>query len=115
MAEHCSIRKLTWLRREQRSVHYIEQLEKWVPFVTSECPFGQDVSELASGVNILFLYLRVKIDPVGQPVKCHSVGSGNVSHRRTLAFEIIILITASLSSKVYNRALWRQRFAFGVT
>ena len=30
--------------RAKRSVHNVEQLAKMIPFVTSECPFGQDVS-----------------------------------------------------------------------
>ena len=59
---------LTWLStrqferlktavREKRNVHNVEPLEKMIPFVTSECPFGQNVSELASGVNVFDLYL----------------------------------------------------------
>ena len=57
----------------------------WFP--SSECQrtFRQDVSDVATGVNILPLELWVKIDPVGQPIKCYSVGSGNMSHRRTPA------------------------------
>ena len=72
--------------REERIVHYVEQSEKLVPFVTCQRTFRQEVSELAAGVNIFPLELWVKIDPVGQPIKCHSVGSGNMSHRRTAAF-----------------------------
>ena len=71
----------------ERSIHYVEQLEKWVPFVTSKCSFGKDVSELASGVNTFHLDHCTKIHPVEQPVKCHSVGAGYVSHRRASAFD----------------------------
>ena len=38
--------------REKRSVHDVERLEKLVPSITSECSFGQDVSELALGVDV---------------------------------------------------------------
>ena len=50
----------------------------------------------------------VKIDPVEHPIECGSVGAGTVSHCRAPPFFIIILISASLSSKVYNKALWQE-------
>ena len=53
------------------------------------------------GVDVLDLDLGVQIDLVKQPVKSNSVGSGHVSHRWTRRL-IIILITASLSSKMHN-------------
>ena len=45
-----------------------------------------NVCALVSSVDIVDLNLRIKIDPVKQPVKRNSVGSGYVSHSRTSAF-----------------------------
>ena len=72
--------------REKGHVHYVEQLEKLIPFISSERTFRQDVSELATGVNIFHVDHWVKMDPVKQPIKCHFVGTGYMSHRQTPAF-----------------------------
>ena len=50
--------------KEKRDVHNVDQLEKTIPFDTSECPFNQDFSELAAGVNVFDLDLWVQIDSV---------------------------------------------------
>ena len=77
----------------------VQQTEKMVPFITFEVPFSQHVSELFFGVNIFDLNLRIQINSFKEPVLSNSVGSGYVSHCRTSAVLMIILITASLSSK----------------
>ena len=38
---------------EQSNVHDVEQLDEMFLFITSECPFGQDVGKLASCIDIL--------------------------------------------------------------
>ena len=60
--------------------------EKLGPFVTSGSTFDQNVGELASVGNMCNSDHSVKIDPVEQPIKCLSVGSGHMSHRQTPAF-----------------------------
>ena len=86
-----------------------------VPLLTSEGFFGQHVCELVVCVGVVHLDHLVKVDPVKQPVKCHPVGAGNVSHLVELLPLIIILITASLSSKMNNKAVRRDCVAFGGT
>ena len=84
----------------------IEQTQPMIPFVTCEIPLCQDVYELVFRVDVFDLDFRVQINSIEQPIKSNSVGSGDVSHCRTSAFNIIILITASLSSNTYNEACW---------
>ena len=82
----------------------VEQMKKIIPFVTCEITFGQNVCELMFGINVSNLNFRIKIIPVKQPIQatlwvldtCLIVG---------LRPLIIILITASSSSKTYNIAL----------
>ena len=70
--------------------HFVEQLEKLVPFITekmvpfiaSERPVRHDVSGFASGVNKFDLDHWVMVDLVRPPVKCHSASAGKVLHRR---------------------------------
>ena len=81
----------------------VEYTQKMIPFITCEVSLGQYVCELFFGVNVLNLDLGVQIHSIKQPIKSNSVGSGNMSHSRTLTF-MIILITASLSSNTYNKA-----------
>ena len=81
----------------------IKQSQQMIPLITCETAFCQDVCKLILGVNIFDLNLGVKINSIKQPIKSNSVGPGNMSHRWTSAF-IIILITASLSSNTYNKA-----------
>ena len=82
----------------------IEQGQQMIPFITCEIPFGQNVCELVFGIDVFDLDFGVQITSIEQPIKSNSVGSGDVSHCRTSAFIIIILITASLSSNTYNKA-----------
>ena len=44
------------------------------------------VSELVFGVDVFDLDLGVQINSIKQPIKSNSVGSGDVPHRRTSAF-----------------------------
>ena len=78
----------------------VEQLKKIVPLITRAIPFSQYVCEMMFGVNVTDLNIGVQIDSVKQPIQfretCLIVG---------LRPLIIILITASLSTKTYNIAL----------
>ena len=81
----------------------VEQTQKMVPLITCEISLCQYVCELVFGVNVFDLGLGVHIDSIKQPIRatlwvletCLIVG--------LLTF-MIILITASLSSKMYNKA-----------
>ena len=50
-------RKKEMAAREHRETHDIQQTKKMVPLITREIPFGQHVSELVLGVNVLDLDL----------------------------------------------------------
>ena len=65
--------------RKHRLSHIIEELEKMVPFVASECAYAQHVCQLVSSVDIFDLDLWIEVDPVNQPIWRNSVGSGYVS------------------------------------
>ena len=73
------------------------------PFVTCEMCFGQNVCELVLGVDIPDLNFWIQVYSVKQPVQSNFVGPGNMSQSGTSTL-MIILITASLSSKMYNIA-----------
>ena len=106
----CSHPSLVWGERGgglpstaiNREIHDVDKKKKMVPPITREITFGQHVRELVHGVNISNLDLGVQVDSVKQPIKSNSVVSGHVITLRPL---MIILITASLSSKMYNCAL----------
>ena len=53
----------------------VEQMKKIIPFVTCEITFSQKVGELMFGINASNLILRIKINPVKQPIQSNSVGS----------------------------------------
>ena len=90
---------------------YVEQTQKMIPFIMCEISLCQYVNELVLGVNVFDLDLGVQIDSIKQPINGNSVGSGNMSHCKASSF-MIILITASLSSKMYNKASSREAFTF---
>ena len=92
----------------------VKQTQKMVPLITCEISLCQYVSELVFGVNVFDSDFWVQIDSIKKPIKSNSVGSGNMSQCRLLPF-MIILITASLSSKIYNTASLREEFAFDGT
>ena len=60
--------------------------QQMIPFITCEIPLCQDVCKLVLGVNVFDLNLGIKINSIEQPIKSNSVGSGDVSHCRTSAF-----------------------------
>ena len=62
-------------------------MKKIVPLNTCEIPFSQHVCELVFGVNVPYLNLGVQINPIKQPIQSNSVGSGNMSHWWTSAFD----------------------------
>ena len=64
----------------------VEQTQKMNPFITCEISFGQDVCELVFGVDVFDLDFGVQIYSIEQPIKSNSVGSGDVSHCKTSAF-----------------------------
>ena len=72
--------------RIHRETHYIEQAQEVTPFMFRETSFGQNVSELVFGVNMFDLDFGVQINSIKQPIKCNSVGPGNMSHCGTPSF-----------------------------
>ena len=63
----------------------IKQSQQMIPFVTCEILLCQDVCELVFGVDIFDLDVGIQVS-IKQPIKSNSVGSGDVSHCRTSAF-----------------------------
>ena len=57
-----------------------------IPLITREISFGQNVSELVFGFVVFDLDFGVQINSIKQSIKSNSVGSGDVSHCRTSAF-----------------------------
>ena len=49
-------------------------------------PLVKNVCELVFGVDVFDLNFGVQINSIKQPIKSHSVGSGNMSHCRTPSF-----------------------------
>ena len=93
----------------------VEQTQKMVPLITCEISLCQYVCEMVFGVKIIFdLILGSKL-----------ILSNNHSRATLWVLEtslivgllpfMIILITASLSSKMYNIASLREEFAFEET
>ena len=72
---------------KERDVCQAEQLRTVCPFITRESALCENVSDLTFGVHVFALNVRDKIYPVKQPNQSNSVGSRNVSRRRTPAFE----------------------------
>ena len=65
----------------------IKQIQQMIPFIACEIPFGQSVCELVFGVDVFDLDFGIQIDSIEQPIKSNSVGSGDVSHCWTSAFD----------------------------
>ena len=103
---------IVWMdARKHRLSHNIEQLEKMVPFVASECAYAQHVCQLVSSVDIFDLDLWIlSINQSGATLwvrdTCLIVGHLPL---------MIILITTSLSSKMYNWDSPWEECAFVVT
>ena len=64
----------------------VEQTQKMSHSSRVKFLFVKYVCELVLGVNVFDLDLGVQIDSIKQPIKNNSVGSGDVSHCRTSAF-----------------------------
>ena len=77
----------------------LNKTQKMIPFVTCESSHCQCVCELVLGVNVFDLDLGVQIDSTGATLWVLETGLIVV----LLPF-VIILITASFSSKIYNKA-----------
>ena len=64
----------------------IEQAQQMIPLITRETSFGQDVSILVFGVDVLDLDFWVQVDSIEQSIKRNSVGPGIMSHCGTPPF-----------------------------
>ena len=64
----------------------VKQIQQMIPLIMCEIPLCQDVCELVFGVSVFDLDFGVQINSIEQPVKNTSLGSGDVSHCRTSAF-----------------------------
>ena len=90
----------------------VEQTQKMIPFITCEVSLCQYVCELVLGVNVFDFDLGVQIDSIKQPIKSNFCGFWKrVSLLDFFPF-VIILVTASLSSKMYNKASSREECTF---
>ena len=81
--------ELKWLmlNKFKAKMVNIKQGQQMIPLITCELPFGQDVCELVFGVDVFDLDFGVQIYSIEQPIKSNSVGSGEMSHCRTSAFD----------------------------
>ena len=69
------------LRHCRTEMANFKQAQQMIPLITCEVSFSQNVSELIFGVEVFDLDLGVHINSIKQPIKCNSLGSGNVSDR----------------------------------
>ena len=53
----------------------VEQMKEIVPLITCEITFGQNVCDFKFGVNVSNLNLKLKINPVKQPIQSNSAKS----------------------------------------
>ena len=58
----------------------VKQAQQMIPLITREISFGQNVSKLVFGVDVLDLDFGVQIDSIKQPIMRNSVSPGNMSH-----------------------------------
>ena len=72
---------------ERTEMADVKQSKKIVQLTTCETAFCLHVCNLVFGINAPNLNLRIQVDPVKQPVKSNSVGSGHMSHCWTPAFD----------------------------
>ena len=89
----------------------VKQIQQIIPHITCEIPFGSDVCELVFGVDIFDMDLWIQVNSVEQPVKSNSVGSGDVSHCRTSAFNDH-LDYSFIVLQTYSKASWRADWTF---
>ena len=64
----------------------IKQGQQMIPLITCEIPFVKMSACWLLVSMYLIRILGVQINSIEQPIKSNSVGSGNVSHCRTFAF-----------------------------
>ena len=91
----------------------VEQIQKMIPFITCEISLCQYVCELVLGVNqcIWFGSWRSKLILSNNQSRATLWVPETCLIVRILSF-MIILITASLSSKIYNKASLREECTF---
>ena len=65
----------------------VKQSQQMIPFIACEFLFEQDVSEFVFGIDVFDLDFGVQINSIEQPIKNNAVGSGDVSHSWTSAFD----------------------------
>ena len=65
----------------------VEQTQQMIPLVTCDISFGQYVSKLVFGVDVLDLDFWVQVESIEQPIKRKSVSPGNMSHCGAPAFD----------------------------
>ena len=97
---------------ERSNVHDVEQLDETFLFITSDAPLVKMSASWLRVSTYLQLDVGIKVNFVKYPMQSHSVGSRNVSHRRTSAFHDHL---DHCFKKMCKRALWRECFAFGAT
>ena len=87
--------------KKHREIHDVEQSKKMVPFITRETTFGQHVRKLVLGVNKYDLDFGWSKLILSNEHERESVGLDTYLIVGRLPL-MIILITASLSSKIDN-------------
>ena len=89
----------------------VEQTQKIMPFITCEMSMCQYVCELVLGVNVFDLEFGVQMIRSNNQSRATLWVLETCFIVRLLPF-VIILITASLSSKIFNRTSLREEFTF---
>ena len=84
----------------------VNKFHKWIHSPRVEFPLVGMSTSWFFGVDVLDLDLGVQTDSIKQPIKCNSVGLGNMYHYGTL---MIILITASLSFNTLQESFLIRR------
>ena len=82
---------------QHREIHDVQQSTKMVPLITCKTTRGEHVRDSVLGVSMFDLDFGVQVDSVNN--------QSNATRVSSLDFFLpvmIILITASLSSKMYN-------------
>ena len=111
LASFCVIFDITSEQLAELKWLILNKTQKMVPFITCEISLCQYLCDLVLGVNVFDLDLGAQIDSIKQPIKSNSVGSGTCLIVKLIHF-MIILITASLSSKIHNKASLREDWTF---
>ena len=83
-----------------------------IPLITREISFGQNVSELVSGVDVFDLDFGVQINSIEQPIKRNSVGPGNMYHCRTPSFNDHLDHSFIALKHIQQSFLMRKKWTF---